>query len=106
MLNMLIAKYVQSDLHIIEDLLLFKAKLSAFLKPFIDKTSVSNYSCPNENAGLEYDQGSSDAARAVELFEDAVEEYTNLSKVSTIQVSKSCDKSKSINIEKLSLISY
>ena len=54
MLNMLIAKYVPSDLHIIEDLLLFKAKLSAFLKPFPDKPSVSNYSCPNRNSLLDW----------------------------------------------------
>ena len=35
---------IPSDLHLIEDPLLFKAKLSEFLKPFSVNPSVSNYS--------------------------------------------------------------
>jgi len=45
---------IPSDLHLIEDPLLFKAKLSEFLKPFPDNPSVSNYSCPNEISSWVY----------------------------------------------------
>ena len=45
---------IPSDLHLIEDPLLFKAKLSEFLKPFPDNPSVSNYSCPNGNSLLDW----------------------------------------------------
>ena len=45
---------IPSDLHLIEDPLLFKAKLSAFLKPFPDNPPVSNYSCPNGNSLLDW----------------------------------------------------
>ena len=41
---------IPSDLYLIEDPLLFKAKLSSFLKPFPDNPSVSNYSCPSGNS--------------------------------------------------------
>ena len=80
---------IPSDLHLIEDPLLFKAKLSEFLKPFPDNPSVSNYSCPNGNSLLDWSmnkaaailQGRSNYSMTQQRI---VEESTNLSQVSQV----------------------
>ena len=72
---------IPTDLHLIEDPLLFKAKLSAFLKPFPDNPSGSNYSCPNGNSLLNWSMNKA-AVKLQGQSNYPVEESTNFSKVS------------------------
>jgi hypothetical protein len=45
---------IPSDLHNIDDQLLFKVKLTRFLKSFSDNPPACNYSCPNGNSLLDW----------------------------------------------------
>ena len=72
---------IPSHLHSVADPLQFKIKLTEFLKTIPDEPHVSGYNSAKWKlfAGLEYEQSNCNAARAVGLSDDPVEESTNLS---------------------------